>query len=232
LKENSYVGPPDTKTYNTHLHLLESHAELARIWPDPRVRGRLAELLTINTVTVRHPVYFCNIDGWTNGWQMIQSPRNLRASYGHDVECAWLGLDAARTLQWPTASLHHWAQSLVDHSMKYGYDHQHGGFFYGGPLGQLADDTKKEWWVQAEGLVGLIELYRVTNNPAYYSAFSQTLDFIEKHQLAPGGGWVATCQADGTVQNDTRSNMWQGPYHSGRALLTSAKFLMDLANSP
>lgn len=229
VKEGSYVGPPGTKTYNTHLHLLESHAELARIWPEPRVHIRLAELLTINTVTVRHPTYFCNIDGWSDDWQMLRSPRNLRASYGHDVECAWLVLHGARTLRWPTASMHTWAQSLVDHSMKYGYDHKHGGFFYGGPLGQLADDSKKEWWVQAEGLVGLLELYRITKNPAYYSAFCQTLDFIEKHQLAPGGGWFATCQADGTVQNDTRSNMWQGPYHSGRALILSAKLLMDLS---
>ena len=29
---------------------------------------------------------------------MVETERNLRASYGHDVECAWLVLDAADAL--------------------------------------------------------------------------------------------------------------------------------------
>jgi mannobiose 2-epimerase len=228
-KEPIYVGPVGAKTYNTHLHLLESYAELYRAWPDPHVKSRLVELVLINTITVRHSTFFCNIDAWHRDWRIIQSPRNLRASYGHDVECAWLVLDALRTMNLPTGPLQPWAQSLVDYSMKYGYDRHHGGFFYGGPLGQAADESKKEWWVQAEALVGLLELYRLTKDPQYYAAFRQTLDFVEKHQAAPGGGWFATCKSDGTVQTDTRSSMWQGPYHCGRALLRCAKLLEELS---
>lgn len=230
-KEPMYVGPVGTKTYNTHLHLLESYAELYRAWPDARVKERLAELVLINTVTVRHPSHFCNIDQWQRDWQMVKTLGNLRASFGHDVECAWLVLDALQTMKQPTPSLHSWAQQLVDHSMHFGYDQKHGGFFMGGKLGLPADDTKKEWWVQAEALVGLLELYRITRAPRYLQAFQQTLDFVEKHQLAPGGGWYATLDAEGKVKNNTRSNMWQGPYHTGRALLRSAKLLEELAKS-
>ena len=63
-KEPGFVGAIGTKTYNTHLHVLEALAELYRAWPDPVVGQRLGELLAINTRTVHHPDFNCNIDGW------------------------------------------------------------------------------------------------------------------------------------------------------------------------
>lgn len=133
-KEPMYVGPVCTKTYNTHLHLLEAFTELYRAWPDALVKQRLMELININTVTVRHPEFFCNIDQWQLDWKMVATLRNLRASYGHDVECAWLVMDALRTIQVPERSLQLWAVSLVNHSLQYGFDNKYGGFFMGGIL--------------------------------------------------------------------------------------------------
>jgi cellobiose epimerase len=228
-KEPNYVGAAGTKTYNTHLHLLEAFTALYRAWPDPLVRERLAELLVINTDTVRHPDYPFNIDGWRPDWRRIETPANLRASYGHDVECAWLALDAGRALGLPPALLRGWAERLCGYSLKYGYDHRHGGFYYTGPPGKPADDTRKEWWVQAEALVSMLEMYRLTGKREYYDAFRQTLDFVEKHQVAREGGWWATRAADGSPKGDQRSSPWQGAYHNGRAMLLCAKLLDELA---
>jgi mannobiose 2-epimerase len=231
-KESNYVGAVGTKTYNTHLHVLEALTELYRAWPDLLVRRRLDETLVVIMSTVRHPDYPCNIDGWRPDWRMIEAPANLRASYGHDVECAWLTLDAARALGQSPALLRGWAETLCGYSMKYGYDRDHGGFFYTGPLGRPADDTRKEWWVQAEALVSMLEMYRLTGKPDYYAAFSRTLDFVEKHQVAREGGWWATRAADGLPKGDQRSSPWQGAYHSGRAMLLCARMLEELADRP
>jgi mannobiose 2-epimerase len=230
-KVNAYVGPAGTKTYNTHLHVLEALTELCRVWPDPLVKERLAELLVINTNTVRHPEFPCNIDGWRPDWRMVETPGNLKASYGHDVECSWLVLDAARALGQAPALHLAWAESLCGYSLKYGYDHKNGGFFYTGPLGKPATDRRKEWWVQAEALVAMLEMYRQTGMQEYYAAFSQTLDFVEKHQVAKEGGWWATRAADGSPQGNQRSSPWQGAYHSGRAMILCAKGLEELARS-
>jgi mannobiose 2-epimerase len=228
-KEPGYVGAIGTKTYNTHLHLLEALTELYRAWPDPLVRQRLEELLVINTSTVRHPDFPFNIDGWRPDWRMVETPANLRASYGHDVECAWLALDAGRALGLPPALLRGWADRLCGYSLKYGYDRQHGGFFYTGPPGRPADDTRKEWWVQAEALVSMLQMYRLTGRREYYDAFRQTLDFVEKHQVAREGSWWATRAADGKPMGQQRSSPWQGAYHNGRAMLLCAKMLDELA---
>jgi mannobiose 2-epimerase len=228
-KELRYVGAIGTKTYNTHLHVLEALADLYRAWPDPRVRQRLGELLLLNTTTFRHPDFPCNLDGWQPDWRRIETPQNLRASYGHDVECVWLALDAARALGLPPSLLRGWAEALCGYSLQFGYDRRHGGFYYTGPLGQPADDTKKEWWVQAEALVSMLEMYRLTGKRDYYDAFSRTLDFVERHQVAKEGGWWATRTADGSPRGSQRSSPWQGAYHNGRAMLRCARLLEELA---
>jgi mannobiose 2-epimerase len=231
-KEPGYVGAIGTKTYNTHLHVLEALAELYRAWPDPLVRQRLAELVVVNANTVRHPDFNCNVDGWRPDWRMVETPANLRASYGHDVECAWLTLDAARALGQSPRLLRGWAEALCAYSLKFGYDRAHGGIYYTGPLGRPADDTKKEWWVQAEALVAMLEMYRLTGKPEYYDAFRQTLDFVEKHQVAREGSWWATRAADGSPRGTQRSSMWQGAYHNGRAMLACVQLLQQLAEKP
>ncbi len=228
-REPRYVGAIGTKTYNTHLHVLEALAELYRAWPDPLVRQRLAEMIVVNTHTVRHPDFPCNIDGWQRNWRMVEAAANQRASYGHDVECAWLTLDAARAMGLSSDLLRRWAQEICGYSLRYGFDKEYGGFFYTGPLGRPADDTKKEWWVQAEALVSMLEMYRLTRKPEYFDAFSRTLDFVEKHQVAREGSWWATRAADGSPRGDQRSSMWQGAYHNGRAMLHCAKLLEELA---
>lgn len=232
-KESRYVGAIGTKTYNTHLHLLESFAELYRVWPDAVLARRLQELIAINTTSVRDPVHHCNLDGWWPDWRRIETRQNLRASYGHDVECVWLVLDAARSVGMPPRTLTSWAQALADYSLTHGFDSVAGGFFYTGDLGKPADDLKKEWWVQAEALVGMLTLYQMTGQDRYYQAFRRTLDFIEAHHVAKEGSWWATLNADGSAsRNTSRTSMWQGAYHNGRALLWSARILEQLAGLP
>lgn len=229
-REPGYVGAIGVKTYNTHLHLMEAFAELYREWPEATLGTRLDELIAINTCTVRDPAHRSNVDAWHPDWRVVNTPRNLRASYGHDVECAWLVLDAWRARGRSPALLRSWAEDLSDTSVRLGYDTQHGGLFYAGPLGRPADDLRKEWWVQAEALVGFLELHRLTGRRDYFEHFRQTLEFVTRHQVATEGGWWATRRADGSPDGNTsRTSPWQGAYHNGRALLRSAQLLEELA---
>ncbi|MFO0808375.1 MAG: AGE family epimerase/isomerase [Gemmataceae bacterium] len=225
----SFIGPGGTKTFNTHLHVLEALTELYRVWPNPGVRRRLDELLVINMSTIRLPEFGCNVDGFLPDWTPIDSRQNRRASYGHDIEGAWLCLDAARVLGHPPALYRSWAEGVVGYSVKHGYDRANGGFFYTGPLGQSADDTKKEWWVQAEALVSMLEMYKLTGKSEYYEMFAGTLEFVEKHQASKDGSWWASRKADGSPLNQSRTSMWQGAYHNGRSMLLCAKLLDALA---
>ncbi|MHC1768615.1 MAG: AGE family epimerase/isomerase [Verrucomicrobiia bacterium] len=229
-KESGYVGAIGHKTYNTHLHLLEAFAELCRVWPDALVGKRLQELITINTSTVRTPIVESNVDAFYRDWRVVNQPRNLRASYGHDVECAWLTLDAVRTLGTPPGLFRSWAEALCQSSIKHGFDWEHGGFFSGGPLGKPADDKEKVWWVQSEAIVSMLDMFRLTGDPMYYDLFARTLDFVEKHQVAKDGSWWASRAADGSAtRNQTRTSPWQAGYHAGRSMILAAKALEKMA---
>jgi mannobiose 2-epimerase len=231
-KAQGYVGAIGHKTYNTHLHLLESFSALAEVWSDDLLRRRVLELLAINTSTVHAREVNNNIDAWHRDWTVVNEARNLRASYGHDVECIWLALEAARAVGVPKPVFANWSAGLAESCLSRGYDREHGGFYSSGPLGRPADDLKKIWWVQAEALVGMLEMFQQTGNPEFYQVFKQTLDFCEQHQVAKEGSWWATLQPDGSRSGDTqRSSPWQGAYHAGRAMLISARLLEELASS-
>lgn len=232
-KETRYIGAIGHKTYNTHLHLLEAFAELYRVWPDPLLARRLYELITINTSTVRVPRIESNVDAFLPDWSVVNEPQNLRASYGHDVECVWLALDAMRALGGSTRLLRGWAEAICRSSIEWGYDQKHGGFYASGPLGKPADDTKKVWWVEAEALVSMLDMFQSTGDAQYYELFSRTLDFTERHLVAKEGGWWATRAADGSATSDRhRTGPWQGGYHAGRAMILCAKKLQSLALHP
>lgn len=221
----SYVGPIGTKTYNTHLHLLEAFTSLFLETGDPMVGARLAELIHINTTTVKHPGFPANIDGWYPDWTVVESERNFRASYGHDIECAWLVMDAARALGWPDSLLRNWADSTCQYSLEFGFDSENGGFFNGGPFGELADDHRKVWWIQAEGLVAMATLHQLTGDIRYKKALDSTYQLVATHTISPQGGWFASTQADGSPLDRTTTSMWQSAYHAGRALLRLAHIL-------
>ena len=119
------IGPVGYKSMNTHIHLLEAFSELYRVWPDPALRARLEEMLAIvrDKICVEPGVmnlYF------TNAWQPIPG----HDSFGHDVETAYLMLEADELLhQRASDKTERMARMLVDHALAYGWDTINGGFF-------------------------------------------------------------------------------------------------------
>jgi len=227
-----YVGAVGVKTYNTHLHMMEAMAEFFRNTKDPLALQRLNELIDINIDTVLYPTVNANVDAYHRDWTVVDEPNNLRASYGHDIECIWLVIDSAKIAGRSPSLYRTWAGKLAGNIMKFGYDREHGGLFESGPLGEPANLKRKTWWVQAEALVGFLELYQLTGNLEYYEAFSKTLDFCAKNHVAQEGGWWATRNPDGTPTPDkTRTSMWQGAYHAGRSMIECAHRLDALAKA-
>jgi len=73
-------------TMNTHLHILEPYTNLYRIWPDERLKKQLHVLIAIFAERLynkkNHHVDCFFDEHW-------QGKRDI-ASYGHDIEAAWL----------------------------------------------------------------------------------------------------------------------------------------------
>ena len=206
------------KSMNGHLHLLEAFTALFQLWPDAALRERLEELfhLTLKRIASRSGYLrqFFRTD-----WRPVLT----LASYGHDLEAAYLLTGTARVLGAPgDASTWQSARRLVDRSLRCGWDRISGGFFDAGIPQLWATRRQKTWWAQAEGLnaLQLMDQRFGSEDRRYGEAFRRQWEFIERCQVDHRhGGWHSEIAADGSVASGQRkSHPWKDPYHQARAL--------------
>ncbi len=220
--------PLGYKSMNTHIHLLESFSQLYEVWKDDLLRQRVEELLAI----VRDKV--CVDPGamnlyFTNAWQ----PFPDHDSYGHDVETAYLMLEAEDVLgKGHDPRTERMARMLVDHALHYGWDEKLGGFYQEGTTTGESERKTKEWWVEFEGLNALLLMHERygKQTDVYFKAFQLQWDFIRNYQIdSEFHGVYQLVGADGKPTSTVKGNIWKAAYHDGRALLNVSERLNRLA---
>ncbi len=209
------------KDTNTHLHLMEAFTALYEATADLRVGQRLGELVDLFVQRLRQPSGYVHAE-FTLAWAPVGAPR---VSYGHDLETAWLLLEAARVLgRASEAVVRAAALDIASTSAGPGFDPQLGGYFEAGAVGGAANDLDKVWWVQFEALEGLWWAYALSAESAYLERLERTLDWIERTEDLPAGEWFATTNPDGSAAGaNYKSDEWKASYHTVRALV----FLQD-----
>ena len=220
----------EQKSMNTSIHVLEALTGLYAVWPDAVVKARLAEMFEISREKIyAEPGYliqFFNAD-WT--------PRPAEDSYGHDVEAAYLLVEAAAALGIPDdARTWEIGRKLVDHALEFGLDHERGGLYNEGGVRGGDYSSEREWWVQAEWLNALLLMHerygRETSK--YWDAFIGEWNWINQHQIDHvHGGWYPRVYNDGRPVVRGKSDQWTECYHQGRAMLNVSERLRKLANA-
>lgn len=219
----SALGDPGAgwseKSCNDHLHLLEALAPYSALDPGPAVRTRLWELLVILTRTVMRSGSRASAEAFRQDWSPVLPPGRAPVSYGHDIEGAWLVLAAADALGAPPDLFRVHALDVLETLLEQGLDRSRGGVWHAGLPGRRATDRRKVWWVQAEALVGCLDVYCRFGVAAAGSAYLSILDWIVSAQADwEHGEWHDTVSAKGEASGD-KAGPWKGPYHSGRAML-------------
>ena len=214
LSEEDAAEP---KSMNTHLHVLEAYSNLYRVWPDAQLRQRLAMLVALFTATIippdsGHVVCFFDED-WT--------PKSTAVSYGHDIEASWLLLEAAGVLG--DAKVRERALRVAlrvaTATLAEGFD-PIGGIYVGRTDGGDID-TDKDWWPQAEAIVGFVNAYQAGGRPEFLDAAAATWDFTKRHLLdMENGEWHRRVARDGALRpGHEKVGPWKCPYHTARACL-------------
>jgi mannobiose 2-epimerase len=226
------MGPGGLKRMNTHLHLLEAMSVYHRASGRALARERILELITVlANAVVRTGVVACT-DPHDRDWRPRPEPHARRVSYGHDLENVWLLIDACEAAGVSHSPLHELFRGLSANALRHGFDARNGGFYLDGPLGRRADRRQKVWWVQAEALIALLRMWRITRDPEFLSAFERTWRFVERHQIDwQHGEWHATVAPDGTVHGD-KGDRWKAGYHTGRSMLECLALLRTLEAGP
>ena len=156
------------KDQNSSIHLLEAFTEFYQVAPDTLVRKRLEEMLLLirdNIVTPKGYLTlfltpeFVPVSFRDSTAEVIEKHHYLdHVSFGHDVETAYLLLEASHVLGWENdTTTMRIAKKMVDHALVNGWDDRDGGFYDEGYYfkdrsGITITVNTKNWWAQAEGL--------------------------------------------------------------------------------
>ncbi len=206
------------KSANISIHVMEALAELGDLTGDPRVLRSLGE--SVDIMRTR----FLNDDPeqWVSfrgaDWALVDDPAAHLHSYGHAVEHAWLSIRAERVLgrepSWEYFFL------IVDHALRFGFDHERGGLYTRGPVTGPAIDEEKQWWAQAEMIAALSDASVQCPDGGYDVALLALVGFVDAHFVDPVDRvWFETCRPDGTVLSRRKAHDWQSSYHDVRALV-------------
>ena len=223
------VLDPTLKLMNTHLHLLEGFTAYYRAFGTERGRRRLHELLDVLTTTVVRTRLGACTDKYTPEWHPKTDDKAFRiVSYGHDLENVWLTMEAADALGLAVDPFTDLYETLWEYAIEYGYDDDHGGFYFYGGFGEPARFRVKAWWVQAECLTSAIRMYEHTGDRTYLDVFTETYEFLDRHQIdREHGEWHAGVDDD-LEPLGRKGAVYKAAYHNGRALLESMATLRRL----
>lgn len=205
------------KTMNTHLHILEAYTGLYRVWKDEGLHSQLANLIRIFLDKIIQPDGHLGLFFDVN-WTL----HGVMQSFGHDIETSWLLVEAAEVLcesgdpmdrllylECLGASRELAAaatEGLTSEGMTYEYDPA---------SGYRKDD--RDWWVQAEAVVGYLNRWQLAGDPADLERSLAEWDYIKRAIIAPDGEWYWGRRPDASVNlADDRAGFWKCPYHNGR----------------
>lgn len=202
------------KSMNTHLHIIEPYANLYRVAPSAELKESIEHLLQIFTEKI--------IDAHTGHFNLFfdmdWAVKSKIDSYGHDIEGAWLLIEAAEVIDseaW-VETLRPICKRLTDITLAEGWDGD--SIFYEKVNGVV--DTDKHWWPQAETLVGLTDTWRLTGDEEYLRKMTLVWRFISQKLIdREYGEWLWRVDKQGRdVYNDCKAGFWKCPYHNSRAI--------------
>ncbi|MGO4547950.1 AGE family epimerase/isomerase [Paenibacillus sp. 2TAB23] len=219
----------EKKSMNTHLHVMEGYTNLYRIWKSDELHAKLKSLIEITIKHIINPANAHFILFFDEQWNY----KSEHISYGHDIEGSWLLVEAAEVLgdEALLAEAKEIAIRMAEATLNEGVDSDGGLLNEAGPNGLI--DTHKDWWPQAEAVVGFYNAFQMTGEEKYRDAALNSWSFIEQFIVDQTyGEWHWSVNRDGAPSdNAEKVSPWKCPYHNGRACFEMIERLSGAAST-
>jgi mannobiose 2-epimerase len=213
----------ESKTMNTHLHILEAYTCLYRVWKDPIIKTRLSELIEIFISKILDQAGHLKLF-FTEEWECSYDIH----SYGHDIEASWLLHEAAIVLEDNDILLR--VESIVpkiavaaDEGLR-----SDGSMIYEKNNASGHIDSDRHWWVQAESVIGYFNLWEHFGDKKALEKSLACWKYIKENLIDKDNGeWFWSICSDGSInRKDDKAGFWKCPYHNGRMCMEIVERLL------
>jgi len=239
-KKRPGVYGGDRKSFDIHMHLMEAFTNLYEATGESLYRDRTREIVQLILDRILHPEFQTGIAQFALDWTPLRaiifrdvwgSDRDVEAeegrplnntSFGHNVEFCWLLNHTINTLSLDPEPYKDIMRRIYDHCLEYGIDWEHGGVYCEGPHDGPAREKNKEFWQQAECLVGMLDAYLLLGDEKYLDAYEKVhrfvMDSVINHEV---GEWFPLFDADNNLLRDYMGHAWKINYHTVRSMIQS-----------
>jgi mannobiose 2-epimerase len=204
---------------------MEAYTNLLRAWPQPEIREAHRELLTVMLERILNPSTHHLTLFMTETW----SPTTDEISFGHDIEASWLLTEAAEVLGDPALlkRVKVIALAVARATLAEGVDSDGSLLYEANPRGITKAD--REWWPQAEAVVGFFNAYQLSGDETYRKAAFKVWDYIDTHLVdKKHGEWFRAVSRQGAVSRQPKVSLWKCPYHNGRSCLEFVRRIEEM----
>lgn len=207
----------ESKTMNTHLHILEAYGNLFRVWKDPRLERALENLIRLFLDKFLDPDRMQLNLFFDDHWKL----RSTLVSYGHDIECSWLLHKAALELENQNLIKETEAAAVKMARASAAGLAGDGGLYYEYFPETMVLDREKHWWPQAEALVGYFNAWQLSGQGEFLDLAQGSWNFIREQIIDKRlGEWYWSVDEHGIPQTQKeKAGFWKCPYHNGRACM-------------
>ena len=210
LSENGVLAG---RTMNTLLHVFEGCANLYRCSGAPHAAQAMHRCLDIFSEKIYDPLLHR---------QKVFFDMHYRSlidlySYGHDIETSWLVDDGVHLLK--DAALTAKIEAIDTELAKAVYLHAYRDHSIANECDRGTVDETRVWWVQAEAVLGFVNLWSKCPEDKYKQAAADILEYICEKMIdkRPGSEWFWCLDAQGTpIPGKPIVEPWKCPYHNGR----------------
>jgi mannose/cellobiose epimerase-like protein (N-acyl-D-glucosamine 2-epimerase family) len=233
------------KTLDAHMHLMEAFTSLYECTRQSIHRRKLLEVINLLVGKVMHPAYGTGVPQFWADWRVapqikfdviwgwdrftedgVKHQAEDNTSYGHNTEFGWLLLHALVVLEIPHETYINQLRKAFSHAADHGVDWEYGGVFVEGSHSGAVYDREKEFWQQAEALIGFLDAYRIFGEEKYWKAYENVhrfvLDKMVNHEI---GEWWPLMTRQGIPIWTHMSHSWKINYHTVRSMVQSIRRL-------
>lgn len=235
----------DRKTLDVHMHLMEAFTTLYECTGKDVHRRKLIEDIDLLINRIIHPVYKTGIPQFYNDWSIAPQIKfdivwgmdrfseegqkgnaTDNTCYGHNAEFAWLLIHAFEILKIEWKEYAALLKIIFDHTVENGIDNEYGGVYVEGPHSGGVYDREKEFWQQAEALIGLLDGLILFGDDKYWNAYKNVHRFVfDKMINKKVGEWYPLMTRKGEPIWTHMGNSWKINYHTVRSMIQSVQRL-------